>query len=227
MSGVTNEPQPTRFLQSIWSASSDEQSLRFAAGGSPPKNTYQLPRQYQNDVPQTWTAPFSSGSHVGQPIATGTSPTAPSLARSPQLPPLTSRLNNQYHHQRIPSLPSPTYQTYSAFNHTELRDPLPYQHLAQPQQQSPLSRPAPTEQLPLSAFLSSQTMNSSLVNGAFGNPLVVGPTSSRYIAGSPLASPPSHTRQASFGQPHHSPQQFHLPKPAAPGQPFASMPQAW
>ncbi|EKM78372.1 hypothetical protein AGABI1DRAFT_75950 [Agaricus bisporus var. burnettii JB137-S8] len=221
MSGVKNDPQPSRFKQSIWAASSDEQSLKFAAGSSP-KSTYQLPPQYHGDLSPTWTGSHAlSSSHVVQSNGTGPLQPGQMLAQPSQLSQLslTSRLSNQYHHQRVPSLPSSTFQHYSTSNQTGLRDSLPYSHLAQTQQQLPLPKPATIEQLPTSPFLPPQTMNSVFMNNGLN----------QAHASIPFRSPvtsPGHSRQASYGQ-ARSPQQYYMSRPPVPGQPFTSLPQAW
>lgn len=231
MMGVNKSSEPAApFMQSIWSASSDEQSLRFAAGSSPPKNTYQSPRQYQHDLPQTWTSSFSSGgSHLVQNSVIGASQTTQSQLS------MGSGLNSQYGHQRLPSLSSTTYQTYPAFNQTESRDPPVYPRLAQ--QQISTSSQAPTDHH-YPSFSPPQTMSSSAfsnvigtpvtsVAAAFGNPLATVPTSPRFNSGGANTSLHNHVRQMSLGQTHHSPHHSHSHRPPVPGQPFASMPQAW
>ncbi|KXN88439.1 Protein SMG7 [Leucoagaricus sp. SymC.cos] len=228
----------SRFLPSIWSASSDEQSLKFAAGGSPPKSTYQSPRQFQSDLPQTWGSSFGTGaSHIAQQAASTAFKSPQTYAQSPQPSPLASGLNNHYQHQRLPSLSSPTYQPYAGLGQTEIQDPLAYSRLAQAQQ-LPLARPAPMDAF-IPATSSPPILNSSVFNnvignvpvtsapGPFGSPLGTVPASPRYTPGGLSMSPLGHTREASFGQSHHSPHHSHPSRPPFPGQPFASMPQAW
>jgi protein SMG7 len=218
MSGVTNDLQPSRFKHSIWAASSDEQPLKFATGSSP-KSTYQLPRQYHNDLSSTWTSYGVGGSHLVQPNGIGSLQPVQPLAQPSQVP-LTSRLNTQYHHRRIPSLPSSSFPSSFTSYPTVPLDPLPYSHLTQTQHQLPFSNPAFGEKLPTSPFLPPKTtMNSTFVNDGLGHSHVSIPI------GNPVESL-GHTRQASYGQ-AQSPQQFYASQTPVPGQPFASLPQTW
>jgi hypothetical protein len=139
----------------------------------------------------------------------------------------------------LPSLSSPSYQHYPALNQSDLHEPLAYSRLSQPQQQMPITRPAPTNPLTPPSMSSPQMMNNSLLNnvvgnvpvmsipGAFSSPLATGSTSPRYAPGGLSLSPRAHTRQASFGQIQHSPHHSHSNRPPIPGQSFASLPQTW
>ncbi|KAJ3560993.1 hypothetical protein NP233_g10473 [Leucocoprinus birnbaumii] len=233
----TNE---TGFLQSIWSAASDEQSLKFAAGGSPPKSVYQSPRQYQADLPQPWSSSFPSGaSHLTQQIPIRSVQNLQTLAQSPQLPPLASGLNSQHQHQRLPSLSSP-YQHSSASKQPGLQESFTYSQLTRSQQQLPIVRPPQAEPLTPSFMSSPHLMNNPLFNNiigqapaapgseTFGSPMVVGSTSPRYTSGGlHLRSQHGHLRQPSFGQSLQSPHNSQSNRPPIPGQTFTSMSQTW
>lgn len=228
----------SRFLPSIWSASSDEQSLKFAAGGSPPKATYQSPRQYQTDLPQTWSSTLASGrSHLAQQGQIGSAQNSQPPAQSPQLSTMAPTLNHQYQHQRLPSLSSSSYQQYAPLQQTQLQDPFAFNRFAQPQPQLPITRPLAADPVTLPSMSSPHMMNNALFNnvtgttvsvpGPFGGPLAAGSTSPRYTPGGLSLSPQGHTRQSTFGQSIHSPHHSQTNRPPIPGQSFASMPQTW
>jgi len=229
-SDSTSQP---RFLQSIWSASSDEQPLKFAAG-SPPKNVYQPAQQYQTGIPQPWSSSFtSSTAHPAQHGRFG-SMQSPHTLVSSQHASMAPGFHNQYQHQRLSSLTSSPHQRYSVLDQAELQEPLMFSRLSQ-QQPSVLHSTDMGPLAPLS-MSSSNMVNPSLNNvtgavsasqvpGPYGSPLINGSTPHHASGGLPL-SPQGHARQVTFGQSNHS-SQSQTSRPPVFAQSFASMHQAW
>lgn len=233
--GTESSAPPSRFPQSIWSVSSDEQSLNFVAGGSPPRNVYNSPRLYPSHTGQEltpmWSSPFNSTSpRLAQQNMIG--PTQ-SFAQSPRLTATVGAgLNHQ--HQRLPSLSSPSFQAYPSFNQSQSHETFLYSSTPAVQQQLPVSRQMDHHS---SVLLSPPNLSSGAfsniggplsVAAAFGNPLAVAPASPQFGGSPNVHGHASHARQVSLAnQPHHSPHQSHSYRPHA-QQPFSSvMPQAW
>jgi hypothetical protein len=73
------------------------------------------------------------------------------------------------------------------------------------------------------------TSSTSNIPTAFGSPIATGanPASPLYVTSGLPLSPTAHARKVSMGQSHHPPQHPSSSRPPMPGQPFASMSQAW
>jgi len=228
---ASDSTSQSRFLQSIWSASSDEQPLKFAAG-SPPKNVYQLPQQYQTGIPQPWSSSFASSAvHPAQHGPLGGMQSPQTLVSS-QHASMTPGFHNQYQHQRLSSLTSSPHQRYPVLNQAELQEPL-ISRLSQ--QQLPVLHPTDMGPLAPLSMSSSNTINNPLLNngiraasgsqapGPYGSPFVNGST---YASGGLSLSPQGHARQATSGQSNHSSQSQTTRLPVL-AQSFTLMRQAW
>lgn len=229
---ASDSTSQSRFLQSIWSASSDEQPLKFAAG-SPPKNVYQSAQQYQTGIRQPWSSSFtSSTAHPAQHGRSG-SMQSPHTLVSSQHAPMAPGFHNQYQHQRLSSLASSPHQHYPVLNQAELQEPLMFSRLSQ--QQPPVLHS--TDMSPLAPLSMSSNMVNPLLNnvtgvasasqvpGPYGSPLINGSPSHHASGGLPL-SPQGHARQVTFGQSNHS-SQSQTSRPPVFAQSFASMHQTW
>jgi len=231
---ASDSTSQSRFLQSIWSASSDEQPLKFAAG-SPPKNVYQSSQQYQTGIPQSWSSSFNST--AVQPAQHGPlgSIQNPQTLVSSQHAPMAPRFHNQYQHQRLSSLTSSPHQRYPVLNQSELQEPLMFSRFSQ--QQLPFLHPTDMGPLAPLSMSSSNTVHNPLLNnvigaastsqapGPYSSPLINGSTS-HHTSGGLSLSPQGHMRQVTFGQSNHS-SQSQTTRPPVLAQSFASMHQTW
>ena len=200
-SELSNRPS-----QSIWSASLDEQPLRYPGNGNASGQIYQTsPRQFTSAVlssPQDlsqqsiWSSPYPSQSQNSQQYQAGALPSA--LFAQPPHSTVTGAGGHQLHH-RLPSasVAAQLFQTQGLAQNEPFVYASPTLHYRQPV----LSTEPPT---------SSGYLNSSLVTGGgFGDSGgVTAATAAQYYTTS--GNPPyHHSRQVSM----HDPRQNYLSPP--------------
>ncbi|TFK32091.1 hypothetical protein BDQ12DRAFT_617701 [Crucibulum laeve] len=161
---------------SIWSASRDEQSLKFTGGAAPAARAY--PNQHRSfqggasqDMSQQSIWSYTNGSQNSQPNVIGSLPSVPFAP---------AQYSNMIGgHQRVPSSSIPAAQLFSNMNHIQQQDPFVY---SSPIAQQPIHRPE------MHQSMSPPYMSPAMTPGNGG-----------FYGGNPLS--PYHSRHQSFHDP--------------------------